>query len=760
MGKIAHINRKGETQTVSDHCRNTALYASSSAERRRLSSAMYLAGILHDTGKLSGEFQKYITDGKGRRGSVSHSGTGGAFLLDIADKNSKLAAELIACAIYQHHGLMDCIADGEDVINRRSANAKACQDFLTKEDADDLLKKASEEISAYVKKIQETAKAMSRDSSANKNGMFLIGCLERLILSYLVDADWRDTSEFADGEKEERASENDRQKLWVEGTDAAEAYVSGFDKKAEINQLRSRIAQECLDADIADHGIYRLSVPTGGGKTVTGLRLALKLAGKYKKRHIIYVAPFISVLEQNAEVIQNILESCGSIRHRAHGLVLEHHSDFVADDEEAYKKMCSSWDAPVIMTTMVQLLDTMFLGKMKSVRRFNQLTDAVFIIDEAQSIPVKCISMFNGMMNFLCHITGSICILCTATQPLFENTKRNMIISSSILSNEKYYREKFRRNRIRIINDPMNIDDLASFAIDHFDRSMLIVLNTKNAVKKLYEKISEKTDAETIQLTANMCAQHRLDVIAEMKRMIKDGRKIICISTQLIEAGVDISFRQVIRSLAGMDSIMQSAGRCNRNGEYSDMPTVYAVNFTEEDLTSLRDIREARNAAVLACDLAGCDDSLSDKAVRLFYRQYFFERETEMDYAEKNGSLYELLSSNVENVNDFYQRSGVRYPHYVKQSFKSAGQSFRIIENAGIPVVVRYGKSEQYIKAIEKASSCKEIKSILKKLQRFTVTCRCVKSEYIKAIEKDGKTVCYVADSEAYGKYGLQMPDS
>ena len=167
-----------------------------------------------------------------------------------------------------------------------------------------------------------------------------------------------------------------------------------------------------------------------------------------------------------------------------------------------------------------------------------------------------------------------------------------------------------------------------------------------------------------------------------------------------------------------------------------------------------------RNAAILACDLAGCDDSLSDEAVRLFYRQYFFERETEMDYAEKNGSLYELLSSNAENANDFYQRSGVRYPHYVKQSFKSAGQSFRIIENAGIPVVVRYGESEQYIKNIEKASSCKEIKSILKKLQRFTVTCRCVKSEYIKAIEKDGKTVCYVADSEAYGKYGLQMPDS
>lgn len=507
MGDIAHIRDDGKIQTVEEHCLNVAKIASKLGKYYHLENVMFIAGLLHDCGKFSEEFQEYIQKANAgenvHRGEVNHSSAGGIYcdqIFTTEDNMYQLTKEMISYSIISHHGLNDCLTlDGEDNFSRRlliksEVYSNEIQNkidrFVSTNLDKSVAKKSVDEINYYFTRIQSIPLQMSHDSLLEANSaFFLVGCLQRLICSILIDADRRDTSEFMSGNSIDYKDNESIQTLWNTYSKAIEEYTRELGdsaKKTKINELRSEISKKCKDFADKPTGIYKLEIPTGGGKTISSMRYAIHHASKYSKKHIIYVAPFLSILEQNASVIRSILHDDDNI--------LEHHSNFVVDDSNGeelinYQRSIDLWDSPVILTTMVRLLDILFSDSTQNIRRFHQLSNSVIIFDEVQSIPIECINMFNTMVNFLSHICNSTIILCTATQPSLDQVPQKLIYSvpTNIIQVEQY-NDKFKRVKIVDYSSIIrNSSDIANLIQKEFDTNMLVILNTKSAVKKLYE---------------------------------------------------------------------------------------------------------------------------------------------------------------------------------------------------------------------------------------------------------------------------------
>lgn len=748
---IAHIDCDGRMQTIESHCINVAAYCFNIGKQIGLSNVSYIAGLLHDVGKFSNEFQNYIkkaTQGKQvHRGEVNHSSAGGIFCKEIIQATTTievLLQEIISYAIISHHGLNDCISiNGEDKFSMRLSNTernfdkdihKTIQKFVRENITQEHIDCAKREIEKYFKQINEISDLMHTEQNENtniKNGTqyFMIGCLQRLVCSILIDADRRDTYEFMTKNRLEEISSNELEILWTRYSDKVEQFTKKLSlcgDKSKINLLRAEISNQCKSFADNIPGVYKLSIPTGGGKTISGLRYAVNHAKKYHKKHILYIAPFLSILEQNANVIRNILNDDKNI--------LEHHSNYFIDDSNGeeminYQVNVDTWDLPVILTTMVRFLNLLFSGGTQDLRRFHQLTDAVIIIDEAQSIPVHCINLFNTMINFLHKCCNTTVILCTATQPLFEKTQRKLIYSNqeSIIVNELKYHDAFKRVTLEdcISNcSCMDSRDITDFIERIFDRNLLIILNTKQAVKKLYEECYKRfSNIRVFQLTTYMCAQHRLECLQTIKQLLQEDERVICISTQLIEAGVDISFQKVIRSLAGYDSIIQAAGRCNRNGEQQGLSSVYIIDDKDEILTSLSTIQDGKDC-MFSVLYENKNNLLSVEVIKKYYEKFYFRNLGQMNFNIKslNNNLFDLLAYNGKLRNLYFQTSKMAYPHILSQSFKESGKLFNAIDDQNqIGVIVQYGESKEIIKRLNAASDFNEIRLLLRKLQRYTV---------------------------------------
>ena len=723
----AHI-KDYRIQSVHEHCENVAAYASEEAESTGLSQTLRLAGLLHDIGKSTKAFDQYIHNATLDASSVkkiNHSSAGGRYLYESVENIEGfriLAAQLIAYAVVSHHGLFDLVnLVGEDNFERRIYPEKdnfygevlENAQFIDGETVRRLYEAAVEEINDVYIKIKGVIHQMQATGEA---GFFMLGGLQRLILSYLVDADWRDTAEFMDNRKISRLTEGELSIKWCEYANRLETKINLFGQDNALAKLRREMSEQCLSFAAKGNGIYRLAIPTGGGKTLAGMRYALELAKREKKKHIYYIAPYLSILEQNAGEIRRIFSDEEN--------VLEYHSNMIVsdkegDDVEKGGSLSIDWAEPVILTTMVQFLNTLFSGDMKSVRRFHQLTDAVIILDEAQSIPVKCLCLFTTMMNFLSLCCNTTIVICTATQPLFEKIGLVYSQPADIISQIDQYHDGFKRTELmNCAEKKRDTDGLADMVCELLERNILIILNTKSAVQTLFQEISKRVDEEVVlfQLTTYMCAAHRLDVIENMKKLLKEGSKrVICVSTQLVEAGVDISFEKVVRSLAGLDSIAQAAGRCNRNAE-REQGTVYLVDYAEENVSRLRDIKLAQDATRLVLDRFK-GDLLSREAMELYYREYFFKRREEMKYnlEDINDTLYDLLAENRKHRPKSYK-------YLMSQSFQTAGTYFKVIEDADtIGVIVPYGQAKEYISELRQTRSIQDAKYLLKKLQRYTV---------------------------------------
>lgn len=573
-----------------------------------------------------------------------------------------------------------------------------------------------------------------------RNGFFYLAMLERLILSIVIDADRIDTETFMDNK--EYKINNSNQKLFKELLDNLNNNINNFKNDTDISKARREISNICFDFADNKTGIYRLNIPTGGGKTLSSLRYALNHAQKYNKQHIFYIAPFMSILEQNSSEIRKFINN--------DDVVLEHHSNIVFDEddeenlmeEKKYKLLTENWNSPIIATTMVQFLNTLFLHKTSSIRRMNSLCNSVIIIDEIQALPKKCTYLFTLVCNFLSKLCNSTIILCSATQPTFEKFDDKKIFLSdtpNIVEDKilKQYSNIFKRTTVidKRTQSGYSTEEISEFIKDKIkcNNSLLMVVNTKKMAFQIYQTLKNKkefNDISIYHLSTNMCPAHRIKVISALKEKLKRKEKVLCITTQLIEAGVDISFECVIRSLSGIDNIAQAAGRCNRNNEYKELKKVYIVNLKEENVGKLEDIKNAQNSATpfleefKQCPKEFDDDLLSPVLINKYF-EYLYKNGSKqlLYYPIKNlaCNMVTLLSNNINGIEAYKKRYGKDISNIMKQAFKTAGEYFNVIDSNQIGVVVYYDKSEELILKLNSNISYEEKNRCIKLLQKYTV---------------------------------------
>ena len=494
----------------------------------------------------------------------------------------------------------------------------------------------------------------------------------------------------------------------------------------------------CRDSSLKESGIYRLNLPTGAGKTLSSLRFALAHAKEHEKKRIIFVTPLLSILDQNAAEIRKFVNN--------DAIILEHHSNIIHPTEstEEYDKWeyyTETWHSPIIITTMVQFLNTLFSGKMSSVRRLHALCESIIVIDEVQTVPVKMLSLFNSAMNFLQTVCKATIVLSSATQPTFEGNRFPLKnISGDIVCCGKEIRELFRRTTISSL-DSCSLEDTPALVQTLLNgcNSLLIVCNKKNEASYLFDHICID-GCKKFHLSASMCIQHRRDILNEMKTALEDiknsnatnslaSHKVICISTQVIEAGVHISFERAIRFCAGMDSVVQTAGRCNRNGESKNAGDVYILSCLDENLNRLKEIKASKMATESLLtefkkNSSKFQENLdSEESIKHYYKQYF--NSFGIGYQEyrlpNKETLYNLLSSNE-------QYSGHREEnqlYYLKQAFSSAGLEFKVFDTENTDVIVPYKEGIQIINDLnsEKARwNDHFVSDALEKAKQYTVS--------------------------------------
>jgi CRISPR-associated endonuclease/helicase Cas3 len=732
LNLIAHIRKNPNgyaEQTVKEHCSETAALCSGYAASIEAAHIGQLQGLLHDAGKLTAAFERYIKQETDcRRGEIDHAYAGAKYLWEIAEKSGDAdtiaVARLIAHTIISHHGIHDWLdGDDEDYFAERLAKTEGYAEVLSHteelpsaQEITALLGQAVQEYSALTALLKQLA---MRNKTAYG---FYMGMLERFLQSCLIDADRTNTADFMSDSCTEK--HHDLPAVWDAMHDRMQAKCDAFAERTDaISVQRCSISDRC--AAFAKHPVKacRLIVPTGGGKTLSSLRFAIEYCREHGKQKIVYTAPFMSILEQNSDEIRDIAGEDG---------FTEHHSNLLAELETSeelheYELRTEKWDAPVIATTMVQLLNTLFSGKTSSIRRMHRLADAVIIIDEVQSIPLKCVHLFDLAVNFLTHICGAIVILCSATQPTMEQTEFPLLLDevSSMTGDTAADFAAFHRTEVISAVTPhgFSYEEAADFCAEKYEENgnLLLIVNTKAAAKKLFSLMQSRCpDTNVLHLSTNLCPAHRREKITEMRTALKAGQPLICVTTQLIEAGVDISFRCVVRSLAGLDNAAQAAGRCNRNGESETPCPVYLIKLKEENVNRLEGVQTAQQITDQMLGNAAYQDYLSVDTQMEYFRELYRQSEKKLDYPVRSETLVELLSLN----RDHYKMSGLpKEMQFSVQAFKTAGSLFEVIDSRTQDILVPFNEeAESLIAELNGELSPERCREILRKAQKYTVS--------------------------------------
>lgn len=756
---IAHIRKSDKTeQGVFEHNNNAALIAFSLGEQYGVGHIAKVAGRHHDDGKNTAEFLTYIKNAAvGKpvvRGSVIHSTHGAILVNEFANNGnmySRLVAEIIRNVIMSHHGLRDCLSTDGALIFNEAAKKISSSIGLVKERVFSYYGKNNLEID-FMKAIDDVKAIQNkiRDFQCKEKNVglpfFYLSMYIRLLTSILIDADRSDTACFEENLPiPQSKSHKEMKAIWQELRNSFENKLTELPKKKEpslLDTYRKEISESCAKFDKGESGIFRLVVPCGAGKTLSSLRYALNTAEKYGKKHIFYIAPFNSILEQNAAEIRKYIGDGEAL--------LEHHSNIVFDDDDAeeegrYRLLTENWrNSPIIATTAVQFLNTLFTSSTTCVRRMQALGDSVIILDEIQALPIKVLKLFNAAMNYLAYFCRTSVVLCSATQPLLDKLDSYRILPPvQMLDNEERFNEAFRRVQIKDCTSGggMSYAEVADFILAEAEnvRSVLIIVNTKKCAREVFSQLSSKIDDSDIlfHLTTNMCAAHRQEVLDNIKLNLSDNNhkgKIICVSTSLIEAGVDVSFGRVVRSLTGLDSIVQAAGRCNRNYE-TECGIVSIINIRDEAVSSLGNITKAQEATrELLYNIKANPDRypggiLSKSAMDEYYARYFKPLQKEMGHPLKDDrehTILNLLTEDSIRRKCFEAQGGNAKTVLLKQSFRKAGDEFSVIDDRGtIDVIIEYddGATEALCK-LKAAQTLREKQAALRRLQRYTVQLR------------------------------------
>jgi len=777
-----HRDYDGKEQSLEQHLIGVANKSRLAARKIGLEKAGELIGLLHDLGKYSDAFQRYLksavgllnqdvdegfVDAKGLKGKIDHSTAGAQLIWQELSKQGNfgaIAGQILALCVASHHsGLIDSIGGaGEDIFSKRmnksDSKVHLNESMRNMDVSIDTQFKAlvtNPDITANVMTVIKTIVISNRDVGESVVCQ-KVGLLVRMLFSCLIDADRLDSADF-ERPRSAQYRLNGGYENWDVLIDRLEQHLATMKVVHPIDVLRQNISSHCLAGALKPRGIYTLSVPTGGGKTLASLRFALKHAGKHGMDRILYVIPFTSIIDQNAKVVRDIMETEGVERG---SILLEHHSNLTPEAQSWRDKLLAeNWDAPMVYTTMVQFLETLFGGGTRGARRMHQLANSVLIFDEIQTLPVSCIHLFNNAINFLVEQCNSTVVLCTATQPLLDkvDSKKGAIKlteESELMPDVKQLFADLKRVEVKNSRKPggWSQNEIADLAMSEADvsGSCLVIVNTKKAAQDIYQLCSEQSGLYIVyHLSTSMCPAHRkVDLEAIRQHLDEDHHDpMICISTQLIEAGVDVDFGSVIRFAAGLDSIAQAAGRCNRNGKRGTA-TVHVVNPTEENLGMLKDIKVGKEKAERVLDDFDKNpnkygnDRIGPEAMHWYYENYFFSRKNEMDYpvsANENGrddSLFNMLSINYFAVHEYGQRHGHAPNIYLRQSFMSAAKAFKAIDAPTQGVIVPYGKKgEKLIADLCGAFEVEKQYRLLRDAQQFTVN---VFSSTLKKLQQAG----------------------
>ena len=559
---LAHVRQDNEGQFVEhwleDHLIDVAALAGGFANSFDSSEWAELAGLWHDLGKYSAEFQGYIKSVsgydpeahiEGGRGRVNHSSAGAIYALDQLEMRGRILAYLIAG---HHAGLPDWY-------KLEGGTGGVLRERLQEQEHLDKARAASIPDRILKPDLIANTKTLSRIGGSEGFALWV-----RMLFSCLVDADFLDTESFMDGDK---AGERGNYPQITELMDSFNRYIESLISGAAdtpVNRLRAEILQQCRDKADEVPGLYSLTVPTGGGKTLSAMAFALEHAIKYEKARVIYVIPYTSIIEQTANTFRDVFGDA----------VIEHHSNLDPDKEDSKSRLATeNWDAPIIVTTNVQFFESLFAVRTSRCRKLHNIVNSIVILDEAQFLPTEFLEPILGIINLMSKHYGVTFVLSTATQPALNSRSgfgwrfKGLEGVREIIGNPDDLYSKLERVEVNMPDDlklPRNWEEIAKELKVH--DSVLAIVNTKRAARELHALMPK----ETIHLSTFMCGQHRSDLIAEIKATLKNGEPVCVISTQLIEAGVDMDFPVVYRALAGLDSIAQAAGRCNREGKQKD----------------------------------------------------------------------------------------------------------------------------------------------------------------------------------------------
>lgn len=754
LTEIAHFRADGTTQTIREHCQNVAEIAERNAMAFSipLQSTARLLGLLHDMGKYSPAFQTYIGTAlheqkKGRevqpQKRPDHGKYGAMYLYRMLHTKQsspfeKLTAEVLSFVICCHHGGLQDTTDLSDsqyrshFVRRISEPDEAYAtvqeryfEAMERETVVSLIPKAVAEIQVFCQK---------------RPTGFQVGLLVKWLYSCLIDADRLDSAEYECGKPlAERVTPQARQKQFTLFAAQLEQNIATFslsedatDSEKTVFRERQKISDACLNASKQTMGIYRLTVPTGGGKTLSGMRFALNHVLQHQLRRIIYVAPYTTIIEQNAADVRDALD-CGTA-------LLEHHSNILQANEtqnehetddgqtQPHNLLTERWDSPIIFTTMVQFLESVYGKSSRYLRKLNAMAGSVLIFDEVQTVPVKCLVLFNRAVNFLAKYMRCTVVLCTATQPTLGDLGKDRILFSEpaeLVPNPALLFQTLKRNSIRDHRQkmPMQAEDVVGLAEEILNESenLLLIFNTKSAVKTVYQAMQERFGAsyQVVYLTTLLCPAHRKKAIAHLRMQLKRHEKIICVCTRLIEAGVNISFQTVVRNLAGLDSIAQASGRGNRHGE-REMGYTYVINYDEPINWS----DELNTGVTVSQELLHTyqqqperyeNDLLSATAIRTYFQRYFQEGKirNKAKYPLAHNTLCDLLDTNRERQ----KKSKLT----ITPQFREAEDHFNVIEESGQSVLIPWGEGASCITTLCSSAELPEKISALRRAQMYSV---------------------------------------
>ena len=665
MAYFAHANGEDSSnwQLLREHLLNTKSLAEAISAGVVISDYAGIAGLMHDIGKYSEAFQRKLA---GRNIRVDHSTAGAKEIVRLfqSTKEEKIQALLLAYCIAGHHAGLPNYGSAIDTAQDSSLNGR--------------LKKPVEDYDAYKYEIDITTLKLPPLvplKSTSRTGEFSLAFFTRMIYSALVDADFLETEAFMTQAGKQRGGFSEIQTLHTQ----FEKFLSDFAKSdGPINQKRTETLQLCLQKAQERTGLFKLTVPTGGGKTISSMAFALAHAVRHNLKRVIYVIPYTSIIEQNAQIFRQALGD---------EVILEHHSNFdwkqpqFQDDEadtdnltnqtrDKLRLATENWDVPVVVTTNVQFFESLFSNRSSRCRKLHNIAESVIIFDEAQMLPKGYLKPCLAAIHELVTNYHATAVICTATQPALERILPDMRNAREICPDPHQLYDFYKRvevSNLGVVKD----EDLAA-RINQQEQALCIV-NTRRHAKGLFDLIDTEG---RFHLSTLMCPIHRKEVIKEIRQRLKTEKPCRVISTQIMEAGIDMDFPVGYRALAGLDSILQAAGRVNREGKQ----TRGNLYIFEADTPHIRKPPTfiQQGAEITREILRAYKDPTSLAAIQSYYER-----------------LYALLDNHAfdeQRIMACFEKGIGNEPNF---DFKAAAERFRLIMDATRPVIIPYDQAAE-----------------------------------------------------------------